>query len=260
VPTMLVALLREAEARRVRFPDVRRVVSAGAKLSPALRADLAAVFPAAETFEYYGASELSFVTLASSREGCPPDSVGRPFRGVELSLRRDDGSPATTGEVGLVFVRSAMLSNGYLGATDGAGFRRVGDWATVGDRGRLDARGFLHLIGREGDMLISGGLNVYPSEVEAALKAAPEVEEVHVFGRPDAYWGDEICAVLRWRGDARRSAAELRTWCRGRLDAHKCPRHFYAASELPLTSSGKVAGTTLRAWVAAGDARVEEVR
>jgi acyl-CoA synthetase (AMP-forming)/AMP-acid ligase II len=260
VPTMLVALGREAAARALHFPDVRRVVSAGSKLSPALRNELAAVFPAADTFEYYGASELSFVSLASSREGCPPDSVGRPFRGVELSLRRDDGSPAAPGETGLVYVRSAMLSAGYLSAPDGAGFRMVdGGWATVGDRGWLDERGFLHLIGREGDMLISGGLNIYPAEVEAALKAAPEIEEAHVFGRPDPYWGHEVCAVLRWREPQRLSAADLRVWCRGRLDAHKCPRRFYAAAELPLTSSGKVAAATLRAWATAGDRRIEEI-
>ncbi|WP_448190473.1 AMP-binding protein [Azospirillum sp. sgz301742] len=260
VPTMLVALGREAAARSLRFPDVRRVVSAGSKLSPALRDEVAAVFPAADTFEYYGASELSFVSLASSREGCPPDSVGRPFRGVDLSLRRDDGAPAAPGETGLVYVRSAMLSAGYLGGHDGAGFRIAeGGWATVGDRGWLDERGFLHLIGREGDMLISGGLNIYPAEVEAALKAAPEIEEAHVFGRPDPYWGHEVCAVLRWRGARRLDAAELRVWCRGRLDAHKCPRHFYAAAELPLTSSGKIAVATLRAWAASGDPRVEEI-
>ena len=260
VPTMLVALGREAAARSLRFPDMRRVVSAGSKLSPALRDELAAVFPAADTFEYYGASELSFVSLASSREGCPPESVGRPFRGVDLSLRRNDGTPAAPGEAGLVYVRSAMLSAGYLGAQDGAGFRVVdGGWATVGDRGWLDERGFLHLIGREGDMLISGGLNIYPAEVEAALKATPEIEEAHVFGRPDPYWGHEVCAVLRWRGARRLSAAALRVWCRGRLDAHKCPRRFYAATDLPLTSSGKVATATLRAWAEAGDPRVEEI-
>ncbi|HYG90803.1 MAG TPA: AMP-binding protein [Azospirillum sp.] len=259
VPTMLVALVREAAARSQRFPDVRRVVSAGAKLSPGLRDALAGVFPAADLFEYYGASELSFVSLASSREGCPPDSVGRPFRGVALSLRRDDGTPAAPGEAGLVFVRSAMLSAGYLGETDGTGFRMLDGWATVGDRGRLDERGFLHLIGREGDMLISGGLNIYPAEVEAALKAAPEIEEAHVFGRADPYWGQEVCAVLRWSSARRLCAADLRAWCRGRLDAHKCPRRFYAAAELPLTSSGKVSGATLRAWVAAGDPRVEEL-
>lgn len=259
VPTMLVALVREAAARGRRFADVRRVVSAGAKLSPALRAELADVFPGADTYEYYGASELSFVTLASSREGCPPESVGRPFRGVDLEVRRDDGTPAAAGEAGLVFVRSAMLSAGYLGETDGTGFRMVDGWATVGDRGRLDGRGFLHLIGREGDMLISGGLNVFPAEVEAALKAAPEIEEAYVFGRADAYWGQEVCAVVRWAGAATLTAAEVRAWCRGRLDAHKCPRHVYVVSELPLTGSGKVSGATLRAWVAAGDPRVREV-
>jgi len=258
VPTMLVALLRAAEGRR--FPDVRRIVSAGAKLSPGLRAELAAVFPRAAVYEYYGASELSFVSVAASTEACPPESVGRAVRGVEIALRRDNGTPAAPGETGTVWVRSAMLSRGYVGPTDGAGFRMENGWATVGDRGWLDGRGFLHLIGREGDMLISGGLNVYPAEIELALKAHPEVEEAHVFGRPDPFWGQEICAVLRGRGEVAPSLAELRAWCRGRLDAHKCPRRFHAVRELPLTTSGKLAGATLRAWIEAGDPRVEEIR
>ncbi|WP_431857799.1 AMP-binding protein [Azospirillum sp.] len=258
VPTMLVALLRAADGARL--PDVRRIVSAGAKLSPQLRAELAGLFPQAIVYEYYGASELSFVSVAASTEACPPESVGRAFRGVEIDLRRDDGAPAAPDEPGTVWVRSAMLSRGYVGPADGAGFRMENGWATVGDRGWVDGRGFLHLIGREGDMLISGGLNAYPAEVEAALKAHPAVEEAHVFGRPDPYWGQEICAVLRGRGDAPPSLADLRAWCRGRLDAHKCPRHFYAVRELPLTTSGKLAGATLRAWIEAGDPRVEEIR
>lgn len=252
VPTMLVGLLDAAEAAGSRFPAVTRVISSGAKLSPALHDRLAAAFPGATVFEYYGASELSFVSLRSSREGAPADSVGRAFHGVELELRGDDGRPVPQGAVGTVWVRSAMLSDGYIGPTDGGGFRAHRGWGTVGDYGWLDGGGWLHLIGRAGDMLISGGLNIYPAEVEAALRAHPAVAEAVVFGLPDSYWGDAVSAVLWWRGGARATAADLRSWCRGRLEGYKAPRRWFAATDMPLTGSGKIARATVRERAAAG--------
>ncbi|MBP2231710.1 acyl-CoA synthetase (AMP-forming)/AMP-acid ligase II [Azospirillum agricola] len=257
VPTMLVAILDAAERRGAPFPALRRVVCSGAKLAPALHERLTALCPDVTVLEYYGASELSFVSLRSSREGAPADSVGRPFHGVELSLRDDHGRPVERGQPGTVWVRSGMLSDGYIGDADGAGYRERDGWGTVGDCGWLDAGGWLRLAGREGDMLISGGLNVYPAEVEAVLRAHPAVAEAVVFGLPDAYWGDAVSAVLWWRGEARAPAAELRAWCHGRLEGYKAPRRFLAADSLPLTGSGKIARAALRDR--ARDGRLEEL-
>lgn len=255
VPTMLVGMLEAAGSRSL--PQVSRVISSGAKLSPAIHDRLAAVFPNAAVLEYYGASELSFVSLRSSREGAPEDSVGRPFHGVELSLRDGNGEAVPQGSVGTVWVRSAMLSDGYIGPTDGGGFRARDGWGTVGDRGWLDEAGWLRLIGREGDMLISGGLNIYPTEVEAALRAHPAVAEAVVFGLPDPYWGDVVSAVLWWRGEARATAADLRDWCHGQLEGYKAPRRLFAATDMPLTTSGKIARSTVRDRAATG--RLEEL-
>ncbi|HEY0836696.1 MAG TPA: AMP-binding protein, partial [Azospirillum sp.] len=259
VPTMLVALLDEAGRRGLRLPAVRRVVASGAKLAPAVHERLASAFPDASVFEYYGASELSFVSVAPSREGVPFDSVGRAFHGVELDIRTADGGPAPRGAAGQVWVRSAMLSDGYIGPADGVGFRRDGGWATVGDHGWIDAQGWLRLIGREGDMLISGGLNVYPAEVEAVLREHPLVAEAVVLGLPDAYWGDAVAAVLWWRGAERASPEDLRAWCHARLEGYKCPRRVFAARDVPLTGSGKIARAQVRAWAMAGDDALEEL-
>ncbi|MGQ9368243.1 class I adenylate-forming enzyme family protein [Azospirillum sp. ST 5-10] len=259
VPTMLVALLDAAAARNLRLPALQRVISAGAKLAPVLHDRLAAAFPEAEVFEYYGASELSFVSVLASREGGPADSVGRAFRGVDLAVRRDDGTPAAPGEVGTVWVRSAMLSDGYLGTGDGAGFRRRGDWATVGDLGSLDRAGWLRLAGRAGDMLITGGLNVYPAEVEAVLRSCPDIAEAVVFGLPDPYWGDAVTAVVWWRDGRRGTAEEVCAWCRRHLEAHKCPRRLFAAGTTPLTGSGKIARAALRRWAMDGGGALEAV-
>jgi acyl-CoA synthetase (AMP-forming)/AMP-acid ligase II len=253
VPTILMALLDEAGRRHGVWPGVRRIVSSGAKLPPALHERLAVAFPNAGVFEYYGASELSFVSVLSGRQGGPRESVGRPFRGVSVRIADRDGQPVAPGAVGSVFVRSAMVSDGYLTTgpdpVDGAGFRTVDGWATVGDQGWLDDGGFLHLAGREGDMLISGGFNVYPAEVEGVLRQAPGVAEAVVFGASDPYWGQRVTAVI-WPGPdasanpdagAGPTAAGLRDWCRGHLEACKCPQVFLLAADMPLTGSGKIA-------------------
>lgn len=257
VPTMLIAILDAAERQDLRFSTLRRVVCSGAKLAPALHERLAALCPEVAVLEYYGASELSFVSLRASREGAPADSVGRPFHGVELCLRDDDGQPVARGLPGTVWVRSAMLSDGYIGATaDSAGYREQDGWGTVGDYGWLDADGWLRLVGREGDMLISGGLNVYPAEVEAVLRAHPAVAEAVVFGLPDPYWGDLVSAVVWWRGTARASVEALRAWCHGRLEGYKAPRRVFAADAMPLTGSGKIARAALRDTARAGGLEV----
>lgn len=258
VPTMLVGILDAAERDGRRFPALRRVVCSGAKLAPAVHDRLAALCPDATVLEYYGASELSFVSLRSSREGAPADSVGRPFHGVELSLRDDDGNLVERGRPGTVWVRSGMLSDGYLGTGDGAGYRERDGWGTVGDYGWIDDGGWLRLVGRAGDMVITGGLNVYPAEVEAVLRAHPAVAEAVVFGLPDPYWGDALSAVVWWRESAGATLAELRGWCQERLEAYKAPRRMFTAADMPLTGSGKIARSDVRERAKTGGLEVVE--
>lgn len=259
VPTMLVAILDEAARGGDRLADVATIVCSGSKLSPALRERLGPVFPEAASMEYYGASELSFVSLLSSREGGPPESVGRAFHGVSICVRDDQGRELPPGTIGEIFVNSELISAGYIGKGDGTGFRRVDGWASVGDRGWLDRDGFLHVVGREGDMLITDGLNLYPAEVEEVLKAAPEIAEAVVFGLSDPYAGDLVCAVLRWRGNARLPLDSLRRLCRSRLDSYKTPQRFFAAETLPQTASGKVMRERVRELVLKAEGGIVEI-
>lgn len=242
-PTLLDLML--AARPEARGPGVHSIVTAGAKLSPGLRSRLSRAFPAAEITEYYGASELSFVTIAAARDNPPPDSVGRAATGVDLAVRRDDGSAAPSGEVGTVWVRSPMLCGGYVGPNDGSGFRCVAGWATVGDRGRLDAQGFLTLIGREGDMILTGGLNVYPSEVEDVLYGVPGVAEALVMGTDEERWGQVVTAVIA--GSAGRE--DLRVACKTRLPSWKVPRLWLAIDAFPRTASGKIDRGAVKALV-----------
>lgn len=225
VPTLVDVLIE----RRAPVGDIRRVITAGSKLSSQLRQRISAVFPNAEVIEYYGASELSFVTVARSSESVPADSVGRPFHGVAIDVRD-----------GVVWVKSDMVSLGYLGAGDGAGFRRDGDWATVGDRGVRDANGFLTLLGREGDMIVTAGINVYPSEVEAVIEAHPDVVAAAVFGTDHPRWGHVVTAAVVMRPGVRLDQSELIAHGRAHLPRAKVARRWIEVPALPRTSSGKV--------------------
>ena len=238
VPSML-DLLCAAAITPVDTPFA--IVCAGAKLSAGLRKIIATTFPAARVFEYYGASELSFISVAHPDDQPPPDSVGRAFDSVKLAVRRDDGANAAVGEVGTVWVQSPMISDGYVGPTDDSGFRQIDGWATVGDRGHLDAAGFLYLAGRENEMLISGGLNIYPQEIESVLAGVPGVTAVAVIGIADARWGQVVGAVV----EGTCTQADLMAACERTLARAKLPRRWFRIADMPRTTSGKIARAKL---------------
>ncbi|MGI5119109.1 class I adenylate-forming enzyme family protein [Marinactinospora thermotolerans] len=265
VPTMLRALAVAADSPGA-LEGLRTLVSSGAKLDRSVMASLARVAPRALLVEYYGASELNFVSTATTDLSAPlPDLhdfasyVGEPFPGVEVSVRSPDGAELGEGERGTVFVRSDIVSEGYLGPGDGTGFRRDGAWCTVGDQGYLRG-GALHIIGREGEMLISGGHNVYPAEVEGALREARPLSEVQVLGLPDPHLGTRLVAVLRRSEAGHLAEEELRRHVERHLPRHKVPREFYSVDQWPLTSSGKISKRTLTEWIEAGrDDRVQRI-
>jgi acyl-CoA synthetase (AMP-forming)/AMP-acid ligase II len=129
-----------------------------------------------------------------------------------------------------------------------------GDWCTVGDMARRDADGYLWLVDRKSNMIISGGENVYPSEVEGVLGAHPKVKDVAVIGVPHDKWGEAVQAVIVLHEGQASSAEEIRAWCRGRLAGFKCPTsvRFIADADMPRTATGKILHRVLRQRVAAG--------
>ncbi|MGP3953569.1 AMP-binding protein [Streptomyces sp. 7N604] len=246
VPTMFEALLEYARRHPGRsFPQVRSLLSAGAKWSPTRQALAGDLFPNADAVEFYGATELSLVSVLHGDDDGPRDSVGRPVAGVELSLRSPSGGEVGVNEVGKVHVRSDMLFTEYLSA-DHRGAPDEDGWFTVGDIGRVDEQGYLHLVGRDKGMLISGGLNVHPEEVTAALLRLEEIAEVAVVGLPDERWGDLVCAVVRWRDGARLDLAQIRDQASAYVSRQKCPRRLFETAELPHTTSGKIDNRRVR--------------
>jgi long-chain acyl-CoA synthetase len=261
VPTMLAALLRRADRTgRPRFPGVRSVICSGARWPVSVQDRVTELFPSAEPIDFYGASELSFVSVRRPSAGDSATSVGRPFPGVEVAVRRADGTAVDAGDAGRLWVRSDMVFGGYLEPDARGATRDANGWVTVGDIARRDADGCLHLIGREGAMLVCGGINVFPEEIEDVLVQLPEVAEAAVVGVPDDYWGDLLCAIVRWRDGSVLPRERLREHCRTRLARGKWPQRWLQAAYLPRTSGGKIARATLAHRLRTGTLAAEEFR
>lgn len=239
VPTHLRLILdAAASAGAAPFPAVRWVLSSGAKWSADARPGLKRLFPSARFAEFYGASELSFVTVARDDEPVPAASVGRAFTGVTLSIRDRRGRRLPPGRVGRVFAESPFLFSGYAVGGE-SGLHRVGPALSVGDTGILDDKGFLTLVGRENRMIVTSGKNLFPEEVERVLERHVGVAAAAVFGAPDAKRGERLVALVALTDAAPLSRAALIAHARGCLPLYKVPRRYYIVTEWPRTASGK---------------------
>lgn len=238
VPTMLAAACKLDGAPP---PSLRWVLSAGAPLPDALCRRAEARL-GCDVRQGYGLTEASFSTIDAPPSPRALGSVGRPVAGVEVRI----------GDEGEIEVRGPHRMLGYL--DDDEATRAVDDdgWLCTGDVGRLDGDGRLFVVDRLKDLVIRGGNNVYPSEVEAALAAHRDVAEVAVVGRPDDYWGEEVVAVVVTRAGAAPSPDELDAFARARVAATKVPREFAFVAALPLGPSGKVQKRELRQKLADG--------
>lgn len=230
-PAQLV-LLVEARARGVpQVPGLRLVLVGGAKLDSATRAACKAAFPDARVREFYGAAETSFVTLAA--DDTPDAAVGRPYPGVRISVRDDDGVPVPDGSTGRIWVRSPYLFRGYVGVEVPA-TRWHGGWLTIGEHGWL-SDGYLYLAGRENRMVTIADQNVFPEEVETFLLAQPGVKRAAVLTRLDMRRGHVLHAVIM--GDV--DPARIQAACRAALGPLKAPRRVALRGNWPLLPSGK---------------------
>lgn len=238
VPTMLDTVLAGNATHSVL--GLERIITAGAKLSPSLRARSAQVFPNADIIEYYGASELSFITVAKGSESTPTNSVGRAFSGVEIDIRDETGGSLSVGELGTVWVKSKMVCSGYVGFTDGSGLKLENGWASVGDLGHVDCEGYLHLAGREGSAITSAGYTVYPSAIENALLSHPHVSDAAVIGVPDERWGEVIAGAVVPVPGQQLTEEELAEHCKAVLEPYACPRVWRITDVLERTQSGKI--------------------
>ncbi len=175
--------------------------------------------------------------------------MGREWAGSgAIRILDADGREVPDGEVGELHSRTSYVFDGYWKNSDKTAECFRGQWCSVGDMARRDADGFIHLVDRKSNMIISGGENIYPSEVEAVLAAHPQVQDVAVIGVPDAKWGESVQAVVVLRTSGAVSPSELLEWCKGRVASFKRPKSvvFINESEMPRTATGKIQHRVLR--------------
>ncbi|RYM04722.1 acyl-CoA synthetase [Sporolactobacillus sp. THM7-7] len=236
VPTMLESLAATNKTWRGRF----HWLSSGAKCAVSTKRKMAAQFPNSRMDEFYGASELSFVSLCREEEDAPADSVGRPFFNVSVAIRTEDGSLAGPGKIGKIFVKSPLVFSHYVTETGTEHLPSVGEWVTVGDIGYLDRDGYLHIQGRENGMINYGGLNIFPEEMERVLQGYPDVEHAAVVGLPHRHWGEIPAAFIQKKRHTNLDKKRLRRYCLERLTAYKVPRAWFFLDKMPFTAGGKV--------------------
>ncbi|MCU0682801.1 MAG: fatty acid--CoA ligase family protein [Polyangiaceae bacterium] len=261
VPTMLYRLVEaaRAEARqgapRARSATLRALFVGGAPLTPALASAALEAFGDV-LYQFYGATETGIVTFATPDDlRRAPGTIGRALRGNDVRLLDERGEPVAEGEVGELYVKNAWSFDAYHnnGEATAAG-RRAGRFS-VGDLARRDAAGRYFLCGRKRELIISGGVNVYPAEVEAALAEHPDVAEAAVVGVPDDEWGERVRAYVVAREGRAPASAGLLAHCRERLSGPKVPREIVFLEALPRTPTGKVKKGELSGPVAAAPAR-----
>ncbi|MCP3387822.1 AMP-binding protein [Bradyrhizobium sp. CCGB12] len=256
VPTQLEMMIEAAMRDGLPpFLNVRWMLSSGAKWQGRAVTELRRQFPAARFSEFYGASELSFVTVAKDDEDVPSDSVGRSFAAVNLTIRDHLGRCLPPGETGQVFVASPFLFMEYACGGETV-LPRHGDAVSVGDIGMLDARGFLRLAGRASRMIITAGKNVHPEEIERVLEGHPAVAAAGVLGVVDERRGERLVALLRLGPDGRIASSSLISHARLSLPLYKIPRRFAVPPHWPMTSSGKTDFHALRWLWESGDCEV----
>lgn len=251
VPTMLAGWARTPRDEATEaWPELRYCLSAGAPLSEDVRARAAARL-GAEIRQGYGLTEATFSCIDAPTGPARPGTVGRAVWGVEVAVVDAAGAAVPPGTDGEVVVRGQNVMARYLDDDEATSASFQNGFLRTGDIGRFE-RGALTIVDRTKDLILRGGRNVCPSEVERVLHEHRTVAEVAVVGVPDDYYGEEVVAVLRLVGGAELERGSLDALCRARLAAFKVPRAYATVVEMPLGSSGKVLKRVLREWLQNG--------
>jgi fatty-acyl-CoA synthase len=258
VPTLLARLLDGVDHDRL--AHLRWLFFASEPMPPALLRRWADALPAVQLYEFYGMTEMLTITFATPqllREA--PESVGRPFPGSRVAVVDGDGRPLPAGESGEVVCASPARMRGYLPAgIDPASWSLPDGSMRTGDLGCLDEDGRLILTGRIKDLIISGGLNITPIEIERVAVAHPDVSSAAVVGIPDEHWGETPVLLAMRRPGSTLGPDDLLAWCRERLAPYKRPRAAAIVEQFPMTGIGKLSKATLRDDIMSG--RLEIVR
>ncbi len=234
-----------------RHPPLKAIISNAAPLPPELKPRIVEYFGAGVLHELYSSTETSLVcNLRPADQLTRPRSVGLPFAHTLVKILDENGTECAVDEVGELFANSPYVFSGYWNrpTETAAAFR--GEWVSVGDLARRDAQGYLYIVDRKKDMVISGGVNLYPREIELVLEQHPAIAEVAVVGVPDDKWGERLRAFVVLKPAASLQVEDLGRFCEGRLAPFKTPRDLVLLDALPRNANGKVLKKALRAVAA----------
>ena len=258
VPTMYVRLLQlpEAVKKRHDLSSMRFVASTGSPCAGDIKRAMVEWWGPV-IHEAYGASELGYMTRLDSHEALrKPGSAGKPLPGATVAILDEQGAPVPQGKAGLIYVHQPAYADfSYIGNDAARQKMERGGLKTLGDIGYLDEDGYLFIVDRSADLVISGGVNIYPAEIEAALQMMPGVVDCAVFGIPDAEFGEALaCAVQTTRG-ASLDADDIQAFLKHRVATYKVPKTITFHTEMPREDTGKIFKRKLREPYWAGQAR-----
>lgn len=248
VPANFQRILALPEADRAAFDpsSLKMVIHAAAPCPVPLKRDFMDFVGAEKVWEYYGASEGGGTVISPEEWLERPGSVGRPFPGTEFLILDDDGTELPAGAVGTVWTRPADSSFEYHNDPEKTTAQHRDRFFTVGDAGYLDAEGYLYLADRKSDMVICGGVNIYPREIEECLLQHPDVVDCAVLGVPDDEWGEVLYALVQPTPDAHLETDDVSNWVRTHLADFKRPRIVELVDELPRDPNGKTRKPKMR--------------
>ncbi len=240
VPTMFGALLHHPERESYDTSALRTCITGGASMPVEVLRGFEEAFGAI-VLEGYGLSETSPVA-SSNHSGMErkPGSIGTPIEGVEMRVVDEDDNPVAQGEVGEIVIRGHNIMKGYWQRPDATAEAMRGGWFHSGDMARTDEEGYFYIVDRKKDLIIRGGYNVYPREVEEVLYEHPKIREAAVVGVPHDEWGEEIGAAVVLHEGEELSPAEVGAYVKDRIAAYKYPRVVWFIDELPKGPTGKI--------------------
>lgn len=254
VPAHFAALFALPDSKRAQWDmrSMKAAISGTAPLPQALKERIVGYFGEGVLYERYGTTETSIATSLGPQDQLRKIAcVGLPYPATQVRVCDEAGNEVPRGEAGELWVCSPYQFSGYLNMPEATAAGRRGDWFVTGDIARQDDEGYVYLVDRKNDMVISGGENIYPREVEEVLLGHPAVAECGVTGAPHPYWGEAVTAFVVPRPGLQVTAEELAALCRDRLSRYKVPKEIRFVAALPRNSMGKVLRRELRASLAA---------
>ena len=241
VPTMWASMVSSEEIDRFDLGSLRLLLSGGSPLLTNTKDAILRRFPKAGLNEFYGATEVGLVTnLSPEDQRRKVRSVGRPVIGMFVELRDEQGNVVPQGEVGEIHIGGATIIREYFNNPEATADARRGGFFTLGDMGRLDEEGYLYIVDRKKDMIISGGENIFPNDIEEILYRHPAVEMAAVVGAPDPKWGEIVVAAVKLKLGSSVEEAELIAHCKTFLSSFKVPKKIDFRDQMPMSSFGKI--------------------